>query len=518
MLQLTLWSIPPLLVALIALTQAWRVDQGPRVPGAAALKLLLGTVVFWSCADLASSMLVSLEAKKLAQMFAMIGISLAPLGWLMFAISYAQQVTRLNTKLVNIFSLVPLVGIVLCFTNESHQLMWTAHSLSYVGDYVLMESTFGTWFYINAAYGYGLVIAATAILVFAMVQFRLQRPAIAAALLAPTITLFANLLNISGLSPIPGYDFTTIGFLFAVFLLDRGVFRQGLLNRSPVIRQQVVEQLSDPVIIVNSDADIIDVNTSARETWTEVDDLQDTSISELILNFPAQSLLHAKKNIEVTIDNKAFEVAANKLDAANPDTDIALVFRDVTARRQAESELRMVKSKLELMAHTDALTGMFNRRYFMQRMQEEFERVRRHGSVLSVLIFDLDHFKSINDTFGHNVGDKVLIAIAEVTNQVKRITDVACRFGGEEFALLLPETDKEGALHVASRLRHGIETYDYAHQIQLPRVVTASIGVATVNRAGSMPESILQVADRALYKAKNGGRNMVCYEDPWTNP
>ncbi|CAN0508600.1 unnamed protein product, partial [Scytosiphon promiscuus] len=134
------------------------------------------------------------------------------------------------------------------------------------------------------------------------------------------------------------------------------------------------------------------------------------------------------------------------------------------------------------MAHTDSLTNMFNRRYFMQRLNEEFERVRRHDSTLSVLIFDLDHFKNVNDTYGHDIGDAVLVAVSSVANRIKRVTDVACRLGGEEFALLLPETDKAGAIKMAHRLRQGIETYPYAELIKKPLQVTASVGAATITR------------------------------------
>ena len=164
------------------------------------------------------------------------------------------------------------------------------------------------------------------------------------------------------------------------------------------------------------------------------------------------------------------------------------------------------------MAHTDALTNLFNRRYFMQRLGEELERVKRHPGYLSVLILDLDHFKKINDTFGHDAGDAVLEAVATVANQVKRVTDVACRLGGEEFALLLPETDKQGAIKMAQRLREGIERYPYSDLLSLPLQVTASIGVSTISDTTPESDNILKIADRALYDAKENGRNMVCFK------
>jgi diguanylate cyclase (GGDEF)-like protein len=187
-----------------------------------------------------------------------------------------------------------------------------------------------------------------------------------------------------------------------------------------------------------------------------------------------------------------------------------LVFRDVTIRREDERRLRKMQKELERLAHTDALTGLYNRRIFMQRLEEEVERVRRHGKALSVLIFDLDFFKSINDTYGHDTGDIVLVAISRVTTEVKRMSDVAARLGGEEFALLLPETDQQGAVQLAQRLRTSIEKHIYLSTSGSPVKVTASIGVATATKAEQEVDKLLSLADKQLYRAKHNGRNRVC--------
>ncbi len=111
---------------------------------------------------------------------------------------------------------------------------------------------------------------------------------------------------------------------------------------------------------------------------------------------------------------------------------------------------------MERLAHTDFLTRLANRRYFMQRLTEETERVKRGNQPMSVLLLDMDSFKSVNDTHGHDIGDRVLQVIASVTQEVKRVSDVAARIGGEEFAMLLPDTDREGAIKLAQRLRRTI--------------------------------------------------------------
>ena len=188
-----------------------------------------------------------------------------------------------------------------------------------------------------------------------------------------------------------------------------------------------------------------------------------------------------------------------------------LVFRDVTERRKAEHELQRATSDLRRAAHTDALTGLFNRRIFMERLEEEAERVSRHGSALSVLLCDLDHFKKVNDTYGHDAGDSVLKGVAEVAEDVKRITDVVARTGGEEFALVLPETGHDGAKKLANRLRQAIEEMEVTTSTGQRIKITASIGVATVSKIGKNVDVFLRDADLALYRAKDTGRNRVCF-------
>jgi len=167
---------------------------------------------------------------------------------------------------------------------------------------------------------------------------------------------------------------------------------------------------------------------------------------------------------------------------------------------------------LERLAHTDFLTNLYNRRFFMQRLSEETERVKRGHQPMSVLLIDMDDFKTVNDTHGHDIGDRVLQVIASVTQEVKRISDVSARIGGEEFAMLLPDTDREGAIKLAQRLRRTINEQIIADAKGGPIQVTASIGVATMSHADHGIDHILTHADRALYRAKDAGRNRVCTE------
>jgi two-component system cell cycle response regulator len=151
-------------------------------------------------------------------------------------------------------------------------------------------------------------------------------------------------------------------------------------------------------------------------------------------------------------------------------------------------------------AVSDGLTGLYNRRYFEDALVREVERARRYGVQSALLLVDLDEFKAINDTRGHQEGDRVLQEVADVVRRHLRATDIACRIGGDEFAVILCDTPHDEALAVAERIRADVE-HAFA------RAVTISAGLASVPRDAASPDELVAGADRALYAAKRAGRN-----------
>lgn len=152
--------------------------------------------------------------------------------------------------------------------------------------------------------------------------------------------------------------------------------------------------------------------------------------------------------------------------------------------------------RLNKQAVTDSLTGIKNREFFYAFLTEELKKLERNQGHLSLLFLDLDNFKTINDEYGHLTGDKILIELSELMQLSVRARDIVVRWGGEEFAILLPQTEQKGAVHMAERLRSLIEAYNFS-----PAKVTVSIGVATTNQTMDV-DSFVKLADSALYKAK----------------
>jgi diguanylate cyclase (GGDEF)-like protein len=176
-----------------------------------------------------------------------------------------------------------------------------------------------------------------------------------------------------------------------------------------------------------------------------------------------------------------------------------LIYSDVT-------DIVRARQEMEQLATIDGMTGIYNRRHFLSLADREWDRARRYGRPLSFLMIDIDYFKAINDRFGHEIGDRAIVHVAHLAGGCKRTCDVLARIGGEEFALLLPETEIEQAEAVAERLRCEVAQSpraDVAHS------ATVSIGVATANDNMAGISDLMKTADQALYAAKRNGRNRV---------
>lgn len=183
------------------------------------------------------------------------------------------------------------------------------------------------------------------------------------------------------------------------------------------------------------------------------------------------------------------------------------IARDITARKNMEDELRALSTR-------DDLTGCFNRRYFIAAVEQELERSRRYRSTLALLILDIDLFKNINDTHGHPSGDAVLRQFAELCKNTMRRNDVFARMGGEEFAVLMPETDGDHTRQLCERLRSEVERMVFRDERDDPVIrITISIGVTVSANGGTTFSQLYSRADRAMYEAKNSGRNCCRFND-----
>ena len=297
------------------------------------------------------------------------------------------------------------------------------------------------------------------------------------------------------------------------------------------------EESSDPHLLVG-DEGIIDCNNAMIEMLRCADksDLLVLHPAVLSPEFQPDGRRSAEKAVEMeTIARESgfhrFEWIHCRMDGEEFHVEVTLtlvslggkpvilaVWHDLTERVKAEqqvkdyaialefqmAQLAALNAELDALATTDGLTGLTNHRKFQERLGEEVSRARRYGAALSVLMLDVDYFKQYNDAFGHPEGDEVLRQIARLLRVNARDTDTAVRYGGEEFAMILPETDSAAAMEIAERIRRAIENTAWPL-----RSVTASVGIACLRAGVESSGSLVSLADAAMYASKSEGRNRV---------
>lgn len=219
--------------------------------------------------------------------------------------------------------------------------------------------------------------------------------------------------------------------------------------------------------------------------------------------FRLQQPVAGVENFNAQLERRLSEYAAQLMTARSA------LEQEVTKRIWAEKELTEANLRLHDKAARDALTGLYNRRYLEESLDREISRARRSGRPIGVMMIDIDHFKQCNDTFGHAAGDAVLHAAGQRMLSLTRGEDILCRYGGEEFVLVMTNASARAAWERAEALRVGVQELKVEHESRQIGPVTLSIGVAMLPDHGDSGQAVLQAADAALYQAKRAGRNRV---------
>lgn len=187
---------------------------------------------------------------------------------------------------------------------------------------------------------------------------------------------------------------------------------------------------------------------------------------------------------------------------------VCILIEDATDVCFYQTSLKQMMAELEAANRIDGLTQIYNRKYWQESLTIEFSRAQRHNNSLTLLMFDLDHFKKVNDVHGHQCGDIVLVETARRIKKLLRACDIFGRYGGEEFAIVLPETDLIGAYEVAERIRHAVSSIPVIFEGKKISF-SVSIGLATIDENISSTEMLISLSDKALYEAKSSGRNQI---------
>ena len=509
--QLSLWGLPPLLAILLALNDGTFLWPRRREAGTPALLVLAGAVSVWALLDFLAVASASLPVKATATRVEYAPAALAAVAWVWFAVLSAGRRPDLIRWPMFLLYAAALIPAGMALGSGDPLLLIRETYLVDVSGIVGLGVRPGPAHWLALAARVAAVVGGTIVLSRHLTPTQGERSDVAWAGLAAAVTLAPAVVRLLAARDAEWADLSSLGFALGTTILVRGLMRQRLLHLGPVDRDLVLRELQDPLVVLDGRGRLVDANRAAREDlglkpygdvpvalgtlWAAGSAQEEAPAPYVVLKDPRG-------------DARTYEVTLTRLGDSEEGGRAALVLRDVTVRERMRQELKRAYDEVERLARTDPLTGLANRRHFMETLEREVERSERYGRPLSLVALDMDHFKAVNDSHGHAAGDDVLREAARALRAVCRDVDTAARLGGEELALILPETDAAGARTVAERLREHIVSTAHRSPAGEAFRVTASLGVATA-RHGATGEALLQAADEALYRAKGAGRNQV---------
>lgn len=506
----------------------------PQAPGRRSLLFMLAMLAVWNFSYAMITLSTAQETKLLWLKLENIGILTVPIFWFFFALRYNRLDGWLNRYTASLFFIIPGVSLFFLFSERWFDLYYASVSpVTHLGGPLVIER--GPWYVVALIYSYLVNLAAIGLLIRRAVQhrniYRKQMYVLIAAVLIPVLTNVAYQLALS-LFPDSSLriDLTPISFTITAALIAIGVFGLRIFDLIPIARHTVLEHIPEMVFVVDASDIVVDANTIAQETLGKsMDEIIGHDPIEVFREWPQliQCFLSAnetREQIEIPGDPpRVLEVIVTALyNSVSQLEGRVIVAHDITEHKWLENdltfanesltrqleEINALRDELQEQAIRDPLTEIYNRRYLMEFLALEISRAEREGTPFSVIIMDVDNFKRFNDSYGHRCGDMVLRKVADFLVRHTRKGDVVCRYGGEEFVILMPGASLETAYERAEMWRRDFAETAIEYE-DLHLFATFSAGAASYPNHGLTDEAILQAADRALYLSKDAGKNKV---------
>jgi diguanylate cyclase (GGDEF)-like protein len=446
-----------------------------------------------------------LEAIK----FEYLGIAMIPALMLNFALRFIGK--KLRWYAYAFIFAVPIITIVLVLTVEYHE--WFYINPRVVQGLLFPVITFerGFWYYIHFAYlQIAPSIASILLIVHALragAKYRKQAVMIA---VGSSFPLFAGILYLIGF--IQKIDPAPFSLFLTGLMLSIALFKFGLFELVPAARELAIDSIRDGFLVIDYQGRLQDLNNAA---WrlpgaSELKIGDPLPLENALVNHLRPLLINNQDAVDFSVDspeNGSLYFHATSypiLTKTGTPGGSAILINDVT-------ESTGLMRQLNQMASTDELTGILNRRFLIMLGDRELHAAKLNKIPLGIILIDIDHFKQINDQYGHTTGDEVLKNVVQCFKKGIRADDILGRYGGEEFVVFLPRTDLPTAIQVAERLRHQLLEWSLpidGHKI----TITASFGAhSAVPDSNTQIDALLDTADQALYRAKDSGRNRVAW-------
>ncbi|NWG33790.1 MAG: diguanylate cyclase [Chloroflexi bacterium] len=503
-------------------------------PGSRALQGMLLGMCLWGFFYALSWVAVPLEHKIFWLKIMYMGVVMVPGFFLIFILRITRRDDWITFRTLMLILVEPALALTFLWTAPS--LFFPSIELTSQGGYAILEIRRGVFFWINTAYSYTLILLSFILLGISYRHansfFRKQYLIIILGSVVPFV--FSTYTHLRpGSSAEPDYAPATFGIAGMVYAY--AIFRHQFMDVIPIARSRLIENMSDGILVLDAQGRIVDINP-AMKTFLEEEpaSLLGRKVSDMIhlWNGNADLLLNSMETrTELRFPNRTSRYLDLRVTPLYDDdqrlSGRLIIFRDITDRKEVEKDLRhamdrlqtqlieigVLQSQLREQAIRDALTNLFNRRYLEETLERELARAVREIYPLCIVMMDIDHFKDVNDTYGHEAGDLVLKTLAETVTKQSRQGDFVCRYGGEEFVLVMPNITIEVAKERVSSLHRSIASLSISFG-RFNLNVTMSMGISWYPKHGETKESLLRAADRALYAAKNGGRNRVVVYNP----
>lgn len=535
-----LWAVVFACAGLVAVCTgvlAWK--RRHRTPAATALAATMSGVATWSAADAVVYAFGSEPVQRAYVPLLMAAVGLVVVGTWVLARTVADPSWRMTPAAAALLAIEPVLLVVTGTLPATRDLVITDMVSGASG--AESRVTFGPLFLAHTAYSYALIGVAYAFLVRrwsrAAGVFRRQ---IGILLGSACLSTVGNVVSVGSQLDGHGTDLTPLFFLLTGLVDCWAIFRGGLLRLVPVAREQVVDTVPDAVLVVDPDGVLIDGNPAATRMLQRLrPELDDDLVGRPLAEVAGARALAVLGTTEYRDGHRVAEIRPgvwlDVRDSAVSDPrgralGRILVVRDVSEQQERQVAVerlnRQLAEQVEIIerlravlaeeAVRDPLTGLHNRRHLDRALEADLARRPRTGQ-LSLLVVDVDHFKGVNDRFGHAAGDRVLTAVAGTLTGAVRDGDTAARLGGEEFVLVLPGAGREQALDRAEQVRREVAAGRHALDGETVGV-TVSVGVAVCPADGTSAAALLEAADRALYTAKATGRDRVVAAEPAPRP
>ncbi|GAA6620793.1 histidine kinase N-terminal 7TM domain-containing protein [Scytonema sp. NUACC26] len=448
--------------------------------------------------------------------------------FLIFAMHFTNKNRWLTPRNTALLWIVPTFNVILVATNEWHGLVWSGFSpLSNEANVVVYEHNLGFFWVMGCVYTYtftGIVLLIQKSLSRSVMYYKQSRITLAAV----AVPLLGATLYMLRLTPV-GLNITPMCFMATGLLLFVSIFRFRMFDLIPIAREILIESMSDGVLVLDVKNRIIDINPAAKRLIGTKYQHIGQPVAQVLPEWQKMvNLYYSSESFktEMFIDLETSNYVELVITVLYSDrkqlTGHLIVLRDITQRYLVESELRqanhrlqnqvleieLLQTKMREQAVRDGLTNLFNRRYFDEIFPKELSLAEQNSAPVALIILDIDYFKRINDTFGHQAGDFVIQSFTNLLRNYNDFQGIICRYGGEEFVLVFPGLTLEKAFSHAERIRLAFqETRLEFVGKEIYATVSGGVGVFPIH--GKTKDELLQAVDGALYTAKLDGRNCI---------